>query len=268
MSGERKSMPVSSGRARCKVHGLALGPDDQCVLCRREAQPQVQGNPRATGSSFGSAIGNLLFGLLGVSIALLALFFAMNQGEAPRSAPPVVAPVPGTEQAVHSPSSAGSQVAPRHFPTGSSRRGESERPAHSSTPAFNDDRADPSRRVDDRGDAPRPSEIHHPPPSLSQDELVRYLGQVQVELYTTSWCGYCKQARAFLQGNGVSFREYDVETDSSAAARKRSLVSGSGVPVARIDGQVLSGFSATRYGEAIRSSIERRSGVSVELTLK
>ena len=30
----------------------------------------------------------------------------------------------------------------------------------------------------------------------------------KVELYTTSWCPYCKKARDFFRSRGISFTEY------------------------------------------------------------
>ena len=32
-----------------------------------------------------------------------------------------------------------------------------------------------------------------------------------VVMYSTTWCGYCKQARNYFQQNNIAFAEYDVE---------------------------------------------------------
>lgn len=32
-----------------------------------------------------------------------------------------------------------------------------------------------------------------------------------IEMYTTSWCGYCERARQLLHGKGAQFREISVE---------------------------------------------------------
>lgn len=75
-----------------------------------------------------------------------------------------------------------------------------------------------------------------------------------VELYITSWCGYCRQAREFLRARGIPFVEYDIEQDANAARRKQDLKGGSGVPVAVINGQVVVGFSHSVYENALRTA--------------
>ncbi len=77
----------------------------------------------------------------------------------------------------------------------------------------------------------------------------------QVELYATSWCGYCKKARAFFNARGIKFTEYDIEKDARAAARKQQLdPNGRGVPFAVINGQKISGFSEALYQQALESA--------------
>ena len=73
-----------------------------------------------------------------------------------------------------------------------------------------------------------------------------------VELFTTSWCGYCKKAREFLDARGVSFVEYDIEKDPAAAQRKREIDNRPGVPLALVNGQVIHGFSSYAYAQALR----------------
>ncbi|MDF1555268.1 MAG: glutaredoxin family protein [Deferrisomatales bacterium] len=73
----------------------------------------------------------------------------------------------------------------------------------------------------------------------------------QVEVYTTSWCPYCRKAKEFFVSRGVPFTEYDVEADPAAAREKDRLAPGAGIPVAVIDGRVIQGFSAARYERAL-----------------
>ena len=74
-----------------------------------------------------------------------------------------------------------------------------------------------------------------------------------VELYITSWCGYCRKAREFLQSKGISFIEYDIEKDQEAARRKWEIGGGGGIPVAVINGQVIRGFSKATYERALEN---------------
>jgi glutaredoxin len=76
----------------------------------------------------------------------------------------------------------------------------------------------------------------------------------QVELYTTSWCSYCRQARHFFQSRGIFFKEYDIEKDQSAALRRREMDKRGGVPFAVINGHRLLGFSEAAYLKALKET--------------
>lgn len=73
----------------------------------------------------------------------------------------------------------------------------------------------------------------------------------QITVYTTAWCGVCKQAKAFLQQRNVQFVERDVERDDQAAAElgakaKRAGVMPQGVPVIDVYGELMLGFDPER----------------------
>ena len=72
-----------------------------------------------------------------------------------------------------------------------------------------------------------------------------------VEIYTTSWCPYCKKAEAFLKANGINYVNFDIDKDKAAAKRKAQLDSRKGVPLAVIDGQTIYGFSERLYRTAL-----------------
>jgi glutaredoxin len=76
--------------------------------------------------------------------------------------------------------------------------------------------------------------------------------KVDVVLYTTSWCPYCRKARDYLRSRGIDFIEYDIEKDKEAAVRKRQLDGRGGVPFAIINGRSISGFSASAYERALQ----------------
>ncbi len=68
-----------------------------------------------------------------------------------------------------------------------------------------------------------------------------------IVLYTTSWCGYCRKARALLTALGEDFEDKDIE--KSAAARLEYTEKGngySGIPLIDIDGTLLRGFNETK----------------------
>lgn len=68
----------------------------------------------------------------------------------------------------------------------------------------------------------------------------------QVELYATSWCGYCRKARQYFAREGIAYTEYDIEKDASANARHKAL-GGRGVPLILVDGRKMSGFSEAGF---------------------
>jgi glutaredoxin len=85
-----------------------------------------------------------------------------------------------------------------------------------------------------------------------REERPTQTGRAQrVELFTTSWCGYCKMAKQFFRQRGIAFVEYDIEKDASAAARKQKLDSRRGVPFALINGVKVHGYSEMAYQRAL-----------------
>lgn len=66
----------------------------------------------------------------------------------------------------------------------------------------------------------------------------------KVILYATSWCGYCKKARSFMNENNIPFYEYDIEKSAEGRAQYESI-GGRGVPVLLVNGSVIKGYSSS-----------------------
>jgi glutaredoxin 3 len=65
---------------------------------------------------------------------------------------------------------------------------------------------------------------------------------VRVEIYTTSSCPYCVQAKRLLQARGISYDEFDVGGDDD---RRAEVIRRSGrrtVPQIFIDERAIGGF--------------------------
>ena len=63
----------------------------------------------------------------------------------------------------------------------------------------------------------------------------------EVLIYTTSWCPFCRRAKALLQEKGVAFTELDIEADP---AHRKAMIESSGrstVPQIFIGGQHVGG---------------------------
>lgn len=67
----------------------------------------------------------------------------------------------------------------------------------------------------------------------------------RVVMYSTEWCGVCKQAKAFFAQNGVPYVDRDIEKDA-AARRDFEAKGGTGVPLIDVGGEVVKGFSPDR----------------------
>lgn len=79
--------------------------------------------------------------------------------------------------------------------------------------------------------------------------------KLQVTMYSTSWCGYCKRARNWLQANGIPFTEKDVEKDPKGSAEFRKITGGrGGVPVITVGDEVIRGFSVPHLEKALRKA--------------
>jgi glutaredoxin 3 len=85
---------------------------------------------------------------------------------------------------------------------------------------------------------------------------------MKVTVYTTPTCGYCYQAKQFLQRQGVSFVEKNVAADGNAAIEMVRLSGQQGVPVIAVDGQVVVGFDQPRLMQLLKNS-QPKLGASV-----
>ena len=68
----------------------------------------------------------------------------------------------------------------------------------------------------------------------------------KVVMYSTSWCGYCKKARAYFEKNGIPFTEYDIETNQRAKKQYDKL-GATGVPVILVGKKRMNGFSESGF---------------------
>ncbi len=73
----------------------------------------------------------------------------------------------------------------------------------------------------------------------------------QAVIYTTSWCGYCKKAKAYMASKGISYREVDIETESGLAAYAQAG-GGEGVPLLQYRGETVRGFSVEGYDQLFK----------------
>ncbi|HZY20397.1 MAG TPA: glutaredoxin domain-containing protein [Ramlibacter sp.] len=71
-----------------------------------------------------------------------------------------------------------------------------------------------------------------------------------LQLFSASWCVYCRQAKAWLAARGVGYQELDIDSPGGMAEFVRAGGKG-GVPLL-VGAQVrLQGFSESAYGAAL-----------------
>ncbi len=97
--------------------------------------------------------------------------------------------------------------------------------------------------------------VNSPKPKSGVTTEKRPYGNIKVIMYMTSWCGYCRKAREYLQSLRVDLVEYDVEKNPSRAKEMVGKSGGSrGVPLIDVEGIIIRGYSPG----AIKDAIERR----------
>lgn len=68
----------------------------------------------------------------------------------------------------------------------------------------------------------------------------------QVTMYSTSWCGYCRQAREYFRAEHIPFTEHDIEESVSARDAYERLGAG-GVPLIKVGERTMNGFSVKSF---------------------
>lgn len=76
----------------------------------------------------------------------------------------------------------------------------------------------------------------------------------KVIIYSSKTCGYCKQAKDYLRELGVEYIEKDVNSDFDAQ-RDMALMKATGVPVIKVDDDVVIGFDKVKLKNLITKKI-------------
>ena len=70
-------------------------------------------------------------------------------------------------------------------------------------------------------------------------------------MYSTSWCGYCRQARRYFKSKDIKYIERDIER-SRLAKRAYDRLGGNGVPLIVVGENKMSGFSERQFDRLYR----------------
>ncbi|MDP2598543.1 MAG: glutaredoxin domain-containing protein [Candidatus Liptonbacteria bacterium] len=75
---------------------------------------------------------------------------------------------------------------------------------------------------------------------------------MNVKIYSTPTCVYCKMAKEFFKKNNVKYEDYDVASDMKAREEMVQKSHQLGVPVIDIDGQIIVGFDRDTLMAALK----------------
>lgn len=72
-----------------------------------------------------------------------------------------------------------------------------------------------------------------------------------VSIYSTPTCHFCHAAKDFFGEHNVPFTDYDVSTDLAKRSEMIDMTGQMGVPVIRIDDDVIVGFDEEKIKELL-----------------
>ena len=71
--------------------------------------------------------------------------------------------------------------------------------------------------------------------------------RVSITMYATQWCGVCRQAREYMEANGIDFVERDTDGSAAASERLGELNPRRTIPTFQIDDLVYVGFNEAAF---------------------
>lgn len=75
---------------------------------------------------------------------------------------------------------------------------------------------------------------------------------MKVTLYSRKWCGWCLDAKEYLNDRGIAFDEVDVGKDRAANEEMQRLSGQHYVPTIVVDGHVLANFDVRQLDEFLK----------------
>jgi glutaredoxin len=109
------------------------------------------------------------------------------------------------------------------------------------------------------GSSPAQSQVQHSEPRAPKDwEIANARKRVPIVVFSTSWCGVCKRAKAYFEQEGIAFVEHDVDENQAARAEYLALNPKRTVPTIKIGNEVVIGFSEQAVQGAIDAAARAR----------
>ena len=74
---------------------------------------------------------------------------------------------------------------------------------------------------------------------------------MNVKVYSTPTCPYCKMAKSYLDEKGVAYDDVDVTKDATGRDEMIKKSGQMGVPVILVDGEIVIGFDKERLANLL-----------------
>lgn len=74
---------------------------------------------------------------------------------------------------------------------------------------------------------------------------------MDIKIYSTPTCPYCKLAKQYFSSKGLSYEDFDVSQNKQALSEMVKLSGQMGVPTIIIDGKIIVGFDKNRIEELL-----------------
>ena len=75
---------------------------------------------------------------------------------------------------------------------------------------------------------------------------------MNVKIYTTPTCVYCKMAKEYFKKNDIEFEEFNVAEDEKAREEMINKSHQLGVPVIEVDNEIFVGFNRAEIEKALK----------------
>jgi glutaredoxin len=109
------------------------------------------------------------------------------------------------------------------------------------------------------GSIPAESQVRNGEPRAPKDwEIANARKRVPIVMFSTTWCGVCKRAKAYFEREGIAFVEHDVDRNQAARAEYLALNPKKTVPTIKIGNEVVIGFSEQAVQGAIDAAARAR----------
>ena len=74
---------------------------------------------------------------------------------------------------------------------------------------------------------------------------------VNIKIYSTPTCPWCKRVKAYLDEKGIKYESIDVSSNDKARKEMIDKSGQMGVPVIDIDGKIVVGFDKEKINEIL-----------------